>query len=393
MTLEALRDYMDRERRISVRFARGAVRESFTLLTLSTARIPTNDGSIDGVSAKTEKKMRGGADHRIEKRKAEGGIRDSEIRFNGAIIPRKRVQKEIARHGYSIATPLGCTPDRSHTPDGIALANMTDVTVENHAKECELLVHIIQNCGTLVEFRGLSCLPLFKAYALTVHCSIANAIVTTTFDDESHVEHIAPFVPGGGFFILHATYRNDSQRLRLHLAKHELSHPTFQNILRAARFMAAAKGCVEAARELFYSHEHIDCRDSEGQNCLNLAALCNHPEMVDFLITQNSAVNSRRRDIQFAWTRVCTSEEHERVSRLLIDAGADVNCLLTVKHILDRAAATGNTNHELAASNGHIAIVRLLVEAGAEVHLGLGIGEIPLELFSRFTEEIAQYLA
>ncbi|PYI23508.1 hypothetical protein BO99DRAFT_399027 [Aspergillus violaceofuscus CBS 115571] len=116
MTLGALREYMERE--IEIRASKDTYKRWFRKWGLC-------------------KNRRGDiwtwASHRIEKRKAGQGNKETEIHFNGTVIDHKRVQKEIARHvstmdriearasspltpqGYSIATPLGSTPDLPDT--------------------------------------------------------------------------------------------------------------------------------------------------------------------------------------------------------------------------------------------------------------------------------------
>ncbi|RAH84337.1 hypothetical protein BO86DRAFT_386971 [Aspergillus japonicus CBS 114.51] len=81
MTLGDLREYMERE--IGIRASKDTYKRWFRKWGLC-------------------KNRRGDiwtwASHRIEKRKAGQGNKETEVHFNGTVIDHKRVQKEIARH-------------------------------------------------------------------------------------------------------------------------------------------------------------------------------------------------------------------------------------------------------------------------------------------------------
>jgi ankyrin repeat protein len=101
-----------------------------------------------------------------------------------------------------------------------------------------------------------------------------------------------------------------------------LTRSVDEDIIRTARLIASAKGCVDVAPDLFSTQEDVDSRDSEGQTCLHLAVARNHLEMASFLIA-----SKRQHNGHAEWTQICTSA-HERVSQLLIEAGADVHILV-----------------------------------------------------------------
>ncbi|KAL4902279.1 ankyrin repeat-containing domain protein [Aspergillus multicolor] len=142
--------------------------------------------------------------------------------------------------------------------------------------------------------------------------------------------------------------------------------------------------------------------------------------MVEFLIARGLDVNSRRLDGETVCTRICRSPKHERVSQLLISAGADVNALVNGFSHMFTCAARGDAetmallfrrgmNPSLAGKSGwtalhfaarpirvnvkydyawdfdtsrrsRLGVVKILVRAGADVNSMTDKGKTPLGL-------------
>ncbi|RAH55385.1 ankyrin [Aspergillus piperis CBS 112811] len=176
--------------------------------------------------------------------------------------------------------------------------------------------------------------------------------------DQARAAAASPATPQGysivtpaGFDILHSSYKDDFERVQLQLRN--LPQDIYADTVRTARFIASAKGCVNAAAALFDNEPNVDSRDSKGQTCLGIAVLHNHPAMVSFLIARGANINNRRRDGQTVWTQICTSKEHGAVSQTLINVDAHVNTTVNSVNGL-----------YIPAAGGHIDDVRRLLRRG-----------------------------
>ncbi|KAK6814835.1 hypothetical protein RU639_009600 [Aspergillus parasiticus] len=364
------------------------------------------------------------ANHRIGKRKAGETSKRTEIRFNGERIDEKLVQKEISRHvsttdrlraiaaspatpeGYSIATP------GSHSDEDtvIATPDPGDSMAESGANEIKLL-EIMQTHGSFKYFVGQMGVKTFQGRPLFSY----DLIVEETTTGKWRLEipwHRTARLPMFGLEILHSTYKDDLTGVQQQLR--HLPIDIFEDVTHMARFIAAAKGCRRAAEALFTTELHVHSRDLKGQTCLHVAVAQNHFDMASFLIAQQADVNSRRKDGHTVWTQICTSAQHERVSQLLINSGADVNATVNDVNGLYLSAAGGHINDvrlllqrgmnpsiqtpyrrtplHSAVCNGHTEVVKLLVEAGADVNSVTEIGETPLGLMIDTSNEIEEYL-
>lgn len=184
-----------------------------------------------------------------------------------------------------------------------------------------------------------------------LYTSVAERIITDTWDLQSHPRHTTRLLPVLGFDILHSSYKDDFERVQLQLRN--LPQDIYADTVRTARFIASAKGCVNAAAALFDNEPNVDSRDSKGQTCLGIAVLHNHPAMVSFLIARGANVNNRRRDGQTVWTQICTSKEHGAVSQILNNADVHVNTTINSVNGL-----------YISAAGGHIDDVRRLLRRG-----------------------------
>ncbi|OJJ05144.1 hypothetical protein ASPVEDRAFT_834168 [Aspergillus versicolor CBS 583.65] len=318
------------------------------------------------------------ASHRIEKRSHANPKKKTKIRLNGKTIDEKTIQKNIPRQvssyaqaraaaaspatpqGYSIETPAGSTPGQGQetpaTPSEIPSSSQpaslqSDITDKGDPTEIKLIAEVMQDCGSFLSLWGKMNVSTSRKNLGQLYTSVAERIITDTWDLQSHPRHTPRLLPVLGFDVLHSSYQDNFERVQLQLR--DLPPDIYADTVRAARFIASAKGCVSAAAALFDNQIKLDSRDSNGQTCLGLSVLHNHPAMVSFLIARGSNVNNRRRDGHTVWTQICVSEEHETVSQILINAGANVNT--TVNSVNDLY---------ISAAGGHIDDVRLLLRRG-----------------------------
>lgn len=204
----------------------------------------------------------------------------------------------------------------------------------------------------LSSFYGVKWVSTTRRNLAQLYTSVAERIITDTWDLQSHPRHTPHLLPVLGFdILLHSSFKDDFERVQLQLQN--LPQDIYADTVRAARFIASTRGCVRAAAALFDNQLKIDSRDPKGQACLGIAVLHNHPAMISFLIARRANVNNRRRDGQTVWTQICTSEDHETVSRILINAGADVTTTVNFVNGL-----------YISAAGGHIDDVRRLLRRG-----------------------------
>lgn len=191
----------------------------------------------------------------------------------------------------------------------------------------------------LSSFYGVKWVSTTRRNLAQLYTSVAERIITDTWDLQSHPRHTPHFLPVLGFdILLHSSFKDDFERVQLQLQN--LPQDIYADTVRAARFIASTRGCVRAAAALFDNQLKIDSRDPKGQACLGIAVLHNHPAMISFLIARRANVNNRRRDGQ-------------TVSRILINAGADVTTTVNFVNGL-----------YISAAGGHIDDVRRLLRRG-----------------------------
>ncbi|OJI83151.1 hypothetical protein ASPTUDRAFT_703506 [Aspergillus tubingensis CBS 134.48] len=298
------------------------------------------------------------ANHRIEKRSHANPKKKTQILLNGKAMDEKTMQKNISRQvstydqaraaaaspatpeGYSIVTPAGSTPRQpqdtsvrpSETPSSSQPTRLeSDITDKEELTEIKLLAEVMQDCGSFLSLWGQMNVSTSRENLAQLYTSVAERIITGTWYLQSQPRHTTCLLPVLEFDILHSSYKDDFERVQLQLQN--LPQDIYVDTVRTARFIASAKGCVNVAVALFDNPLNVDSRDSKGQTCLGIAVLHNHPAMVLFLIARGANVNHRRRDGQTVWTQICTSEEHDTVSQMLINAGADVNTTVNSLHL------------------------------------------------------------
>ncbi|KAK2790846.1 hypothetical protein FQN53_008670 [Emmonsiellopsis sp. PD_33] len=331
-------------------------------------------------------------------------------------------------------TPAGSTPAQQtpSTPYSMLQADTTSeagsvfnssLNEEDMAKDRQLLTEVMEDCGSFISVWAAMGLPMSSKTALASYSSIAEQIIANTRNQDSN-ERLLPEIV---FDILHSVYKNDQTHVQIQL--NSLPNNTRKDIIRTATLIASVKGCINAAEPLFSQGVH-----SKGQTCLHIAALHNHHGMVLFLINRNAAVDihiaahhnlngmvlflinrnatvdiRRHGERQTPWTLVCSWAKFERVTNLLLEAGANKHILVNdgVSPIY-RAAAGGHVDSALrfllwqgvdpsirthwAAKDGHFVVVKLLVEAGADVNCISDTFKTPLGLMGPEWPDIREYL-
>ncbi|PYH37587.1 uncharacterized protein BO87DRAFT_264472, partial [Aspergillus neoniger CBS 115656] len=112
----------------------------------------------------------------------------------------------------------------------------------------------MQDCGSFLSLWGQMNVSTSRRNLAELYTSVAERIITDTWDLQSHPRHITR--------------------------------------------------CVNVAAALFDNPLNVDSRDFRGQTCLGIAVLHNHPAMVLSLIARGANVNNRRRDGQTVWTQI-----------------------------------------------------------------------------------------
>ncbi|KAK2616788.1 hypothetical protein QQS21_000165 [Conoideocrella luteorostrata] len=384
--------------------------------------------------------------HKVQKRQNDG--RKSALYIRGKHIPIETRQKEISRHvstrqqalhrsktassprtpdGYVIATPASSgavgTPSQAATPNGYdslpttspgelvdidvivspeANARETDL-VENDEPEIDfrdktMIVETLQSCGTFIKAWGSSGRSLSSQKVLDMYLPIANGISTSCEIPEEHAVQAEATYFTTGFNILLSTYQGDVESVQAAMNMPDFAK--YKDVFHASLFFAARKGILDIVKILFSSFA-TDLKDNDGQTCLHISSIYNQPHVVEFLIGWGVDVHIRRRDGRTAWATISGSPSHEAVSKLLIQAGAQVNdnrptdemnCLYQaaaggkieeVRTLIQRGASPSYSTPYLWAPLHFAAtleIIQALVEAGADVNALSDTKETPLDM-------------
>jgi ankyrin repeat protein len=141
--------------------------------------------------------------------------------------------------------------------------------------------------------------------------------------------------------------------------------------------IAAANGLLKEIKLLLRDGAFINGQaENNIGNPLSSAALKGHVKILEFLIEQGADLNARDCDDMTALMNACHlgKVKGSKAAIILIDAGADVNCVRTTDHMTALKFAV----HECPQD-----IIQLLIDKGAEVDGPEGSPLTPLMLAAR----------
>jgi ankyrin repeat protein len=117
--------------------------------------------------------------------------------------------------------------------------------------------------------------------------------------------------------------------------------------------------------------ELIDQFSSDGFQALGLAAFFGQSEVVEYLIKEGAEVNTPSKNpMMVRPLHSSVAARHMRVTELLLEAGAEINCY----------QKDGYTPLHEAAGNGQLEMVQLLLCFGAKKDVHLTDGRTPIDL-------------
>ena len=170
----------------------------------------------------------------------------------------------------------------------------------------------------------------------------------------------------------------------------------FSKEMKREFYDAVIKGNLALVKKMISLEPNIIKGTDEKCTPLNWAAENGQIEMVQYLLTKGSNINSRNR-IKFTPLHSATHVNSKNqcyydISKLLIDAGADVNARGGVSAVA--GFDLNQTPLHFAANNGNFELVKLLVEHGADVNAMNYEGATPLYKACEYlgTAEIVKYL-
>ncbi len=128
---------------------------------------------------------------------------------------------------------------------------------------------------------------------------------------------------------------------------------------------------LEVKNILTKQPELIDQFSSDGFQALGLAAFFGQSEVVEYLIKEGAEVNTPSKNpMAVRPLHSSVAAQHMRISELLLESGAEVNCY----------QKDGYTPLHEAAGNGQLEMVQLLLCFGAKKDVHLTDGRTPLDL-------------
>lgn len=152
--------------------------------------------------------------------------------------------------------------------------------------------------------------------------------------------------------------------------------------------LAAGLGNIDIAAALLNNGAQIDQVDITGYTPLQVAAMDNKPEMVEFLLDRNAAVDQSTRYTEMTALHMAVKKEIPEITKILLERGADPNSMdykqttilqtalaggeiKTVELLLEKGANPNQTADPdnsplfMAAASGKIDLVKLLLSSGA----------------------------
>ena len=137
---------------------------------------------------------------------------------------------------------------------------------------------------------------------------------------------------------------------------------------------AASEGKTDELRAYLAAHpDDIKKKDGDGYTALHHAALKDHLDSVQLLITSGANVNAQGARGETP-LYLASAEDAEDVVTLLISSGADPNLATTDKR----------TPLQRAAMEGHLATVKALLKGGADASTRDSQGRTALDLAERY---------
>ena len=255
-----------------------------------------------------------------------------------------------------------------------------NAVLRNHADVVEVLIDAGADIETTDE---QGCSPLHwacRSGALAVVIILvaagAGACVTCNFGDTclmfaaryGHTETVRFLV---GLSQAHGSHKSDDGYSAVLEVAVELNHADVMQVLidagadievkgndgRSPLLVASQCGNPQVVKVLVKAGADVCVTDSQGHTCLTTAASLGHTETMRTLLCMPEVDVNRSNISGDTALHHAVLPKHSAVSKLLIDAGADI----------DAKAGKGRTPLHWACEVGELDIVEMLVEAGADV--------------------------
>lgn len=289
---------------------------------------------------------------------------------------------------FTVVTPLrpaenaegaDIAPSKASAPPTPLLAaqNSEDLEIvmnKTEKADHQLLVEVIQKCGTCASISGISKRNLSQPQIRKLCAGTARSVIVITRLSNPIIHAASPRCTMGMTILAWALGCENS--LVEKLLKDPVDQWRYKKVFLTALFIATKKGHTNVVASLIsarvdvnstdlefltplhvaaqYSHLEIvallvsagaviDSSDQHGVTPLHIAAQWNNPAIVALLLSKGAQVNVASRDGETAWTRICCLSSHEEVAKALTRHHAVVN-LNNRKRLnpLYVAAADGN---------------------------------------------------
>ena len=228
------------------------------------------------------------------------------------------------------------------------------------------LVQVLLDRGADVAAKDLHGNTALLIAAVNGHAEIVSLLLQQVEDDDARSRDTLT--------ALNAAIESGHPEVVKMLLKSHVGLASFQKDIPAAIInigdRATSGQYVSVAELLFNSLQNINTKDYRGQTIAHQTAKYNYGYLLEILLQRQPNVNLSD-DNGEAPIHIAAGNGNERIVRLLLAAGADVNAAKLV---------SGHTALHIAAEAGHLKILRILVDAGADVNAELSGGETPLHL-------------